>query len=89
MAEAPGHRLGQIIGEALEIALEPVLSEFARQHDLYLDKLGDRPARPGRKVTWTDDKGNNHDLDFVLAKGARRTNSKHSICDGTYLTCNR
>lgn len=69
MALAPGHRLGQIIGDALELALEPVLREFADQHDLYLDTKGPRPARPGNKVTWADDLGNKHDLDFVLERG--------------------
>jgi len=69
MAAAPGHRLGQIIGETLERALEPVLSDFAREHLLYLDKHGSRPARPGAKLTWTDALDNKHDLDFVLERG--------------------
>jgi len=69
MAEAPGHKLGQIIGHALEIALEPLLRAFAEEHELYLDKQGTRPARPGRKVTWVDENGNSHDLDFVLERG--------------------
>ncbi len=68
MAESPAHKLGQIIGDALEIALEPVLRAFAEEHDLYLDVKGNRPARPGVKVTWTDDFGNSHDLDFVLER---------------------
>lgn len=69
MAEAPGHRLGQIIGDTLEAAFEPPLRDFAREHKLYLDLLGPRPAREGRKVTWTDNLGNSHDLDFVLERG--------------------
>lgn len=69
MAEAPGHRLGQIIGEALERAIEPVLQEFADEHGLYLDKAGNRPARAGKKVSWVDGLGNSHDLDFVLERG--------------------
>jgi hypothetical protein len=69
MAEAPGHRLGQIIGDALELALEPVLRSFAESHDLYLDMHGPRPARSGRKCTWVDGLGNSHDLDFVLERG--------------------
>lgn len=69
MAEAPGHRLGQIIGDALESSLQPVLQDFADRHGLYLDGIGPRPARPGRKVSWRDDLGNNHDLDFVLERG--------------------
>ncbi|MEZ0165462.1 DNA methylase [Kineococcus sp. LSe6-4] len=73
MAEAPGHRLGQIIGEALELALEPVLSDFAKANDLYLDKYGKRSTREGPKVTWYDDKNNKHDLDFVLERGGSDT----------------
>ncbi|MHB8319940.1 MAG: hypothetical protein ACYDEP_12055 [Acidimicrobiales bacterium] len=73
MAEAPGHRLGQIIGDALEIAIEPVLRSFADEHDLYLDKKEPRPVRPGVKCTWVDNLGNAHDLDFVLERGGSRT----------------
>src|SRR4051812_30535648 len=69
MAEAPGHRLGQIIGETLERAVEPVLADFAAKHGIYLDKHGARPARPGKKLTWTDALGNKHDLDYVLERG--------------------
>ena len=69
MAEAPGHRLGQIIGEALERAVEPVLADFATKHGIYLDKHGPRPARPGKKLTWTDALNNKHDLDYVLERG--------------------
>ena len=70
MAGAPGHRLGQIVGDALELAIEPVLREFAEHHELYLDTKGPRPARPGKKeVTWTDDLGNAHNLDYVLERG--------------------
>lgn len=69
MAEAPGHRLGQIIGESLERALEPVLQEIADLHGLYLDRKGPRSARSGQKVTWTDSLGNAHDLDYVLERG--------------------
>jgi hypothetical protein len=69
VAEAPGHRLGQIIGTVLELAIEPILQKVAHEHDLYLDRSGDRPARPGRKLTWQDDLGNKHDLDYVLERG--------------------
>lgn len=40
MAELPGHRLGQIIGDALEGSLRPMLQEFADQYHLYLDTHG-------------------------------------------------
>ncbi|MBI2927295.1 MAG: DNA methylase [Verrucomicrobia bacterium] len=69
MAASPAHRFGQIIGEVLEAAVEPLLSDFARKHGLYLDRHGPRPARPGNKVTWRDQHGNAHDLDFVLERG--------------------
>jgi hypothetical protein len=42
MAESLSHKFGQIIGELLELALEPHLQKFARKHKLYLDKKGER-----------------------------------------------
>lgn len=69
MAESLSHKFGQIIGDLLELALEPNLQKFARKHKLYLDKKGERKARSGKKVSWTDSKGNKHDLDFVLERG--------------------
>jgi hypothetical protein len=68
MATSPAHKLGQIIGDCLEAAIEPVLQKFAKEHGLYLDKKGPRQARRGKKLTWTDINGNQHDLDFVLEK---------------------
>jgi hypothetical protein len=69
MAESPAHKFGQIIGDILEAAIEPLLRKFAAEHGLYLDKKGARSARKGNKVSWTDLYGNTHDLDFVLEKG--------------------
>lgn len=69
MASNPAHKFGQMIGEALEATIEPILSQFASDHGLYFDKKGKRPARKGKKVCWTDTYGNVHDLDFVLEKG--------------------
>ncbi|MDI1234154.1 MAG: DNA methylase [bacterium] len=69
MAESLSHKFGQLIGDLLELALEPHLLKFARKHKLYLDKKGVRKARSGKKVTWTDSKENKHDLDFVLERG--------------------
>lgn len=69
MAQAPGHRLGQIIGDTLELAIGPPLQEFADQHGLYLDAKRERRARPGKKVRWKDQLGNVHDLDHVLERG--------------------
>jgi len=70
MAAAPGHTFGGRIGDIVELALEPALRQFAEQHGLYLDRKAPRAARNGRKkVTWIDDKGNAHELDFVLERG--------------------
>jgi hypothetical protein len=69
MAESLSHKFGQIIGDLLELALEPHLQKFARKHKLYLDKKGIRKARSGKKVCWTDSNDNKHDLDFVLERG--------------------
>jgi hypothetical protein len=69
MAESPAHKFGQIIGDLLELALEPHLLKFARKHKLYLDKKGERKGRSGKKVSWTDANNNKHDLDFVLERG--------------------
>jgi hypothetical protein len=69
MAESLSHKFGQIIGDLLELALEPHLEKFAKRHKLFLDKKGVRKGRTGKKVTWTDGNGNKHDLDFVLERG--------------------
>ena len=73
MAESPSHRFGQIIGEALEAGVEPLLAAFAKKHNLYLDKKGGRPCRKGAKVSWFDAQKNKHDLDFVLERGGTPT----------------
>jgi len=69
LAESPSHKFGQIIGILLEDTIEPILSDFAKKQGLFLDKIGKRPARKGKKVTWQDLYGNSHDLDFVLELG--------------------
>jgi hypothetical protein len=69
MAESPAHRFGQILGDILEAVVTPVLGEFAKKHELYLDKKGKRTCRAGQKLTWKDLNGNTHDLDFVLERG--------------------
>jgi hypothetical protein len=69
VAQAPGHQFGQIIGNAVEQSVEPILRRIADQHGLYLDKKGPRSTRgQRRKVIWTDGLGNRHDLDFVLER---------------------
>jgi hypothetical protein len=70
MAESLSHKFGQIIGELIEKSITPMLKEFAEENGLYIDMDGTkRKARPGKKVTWIDDKNNRHDLDFVLERG--------------------
>ena len=69
MAEAPGHLLGQLIGDVLERATKPFLQELASRHGFYLDSKGPRPGvREGRLVSLTDADGNKHDLDFVIER---------------------
>lgn len=70
MAQSPTHKFGQIIGDALEAAVKPLLSRLARRHGVYLDYQHARPARNDRrKVRWTDGEGNEHDLDYVMEDG--------------------
>lgn len=51
----------------------PMLTEFAEEHHLYLDKHGPRPARKGKRCRWFDSNGNSHDLDYVLERGGSTT----------------
>jgi hypothetical protein len=70
MAESPSLKLGQIIGDMLEVAIHEPLKVIADKHGLYLDYKHKRPARANKsKVSWTDRKGNIHDLDYVLESG--------------------
>lgn len=74
MAQSPSHTFGQKIGELLEELLHPLLLEVAEKHGLYLDYQHAREARGNRKkVAWKDNKGNTHDLDFVLEAGGSET----------------
>jgi hypothetical protein len=69
MAQSPAHKFGQIIGNLLESLLLPKLEEFCSKNSLYLDHHKKRrPARSGKKVTWYDQYGNKHDLDFVIER---------------------
>lgn len=68
MAISPAHKFGQIIGDFLEATIEPLLRKFAKKNGLYFDTRGIRPARKGKKVSWVDQYGNSHDLDFVLER---------------------
>ena len=68
MALSPAHRFGQIIGEILEDTMKKHFQEFALANNLYFDKHGVRKTRSGKKVSWVDNFGNKHDLDFVLER---------------------
>lgn len=69
MAESPAHRFGQLIGGLLESIIHPQLKAFCESQGLYLDhQTRERPARSGKKVSWTDLYGNVHDLDFVIER---------------------
>jgi hypothetical protein len=69
MAESAAHKFGQVIGSLLESVVQPPLEEFCRKQGLYLDHQNKtRPARRGRKVSWEDQYGNFHDLDFVIER---------------------
>jgi hypothetical protein len=69
MAESPAHRFGQVIGELLESVVRPQLETFCHAQRLYLDhQKRNRPARSGKKVSWSDHYGNTHDLDFVIER---------------------
>lgn len=69
MAESPAHKFGQIIGELIETLVLPQLETFCKNQGLYLDHQKKiRPARVGKKVTWKDQYGNLHDLDFVIER---------------------
>ena len=74
MAVSYAHRLGQIIGESLENAIEPFLRAFANKNNLYFDKKEYRIARSGTKLTWADINDNKHDLDFVFEKDGTQEN---------------
>lgn len=70
MAQSPAHKLGQIIGDHIEAAIDGPLRQIADEFGLYLDHQHERPARQGkRKVAWEDSYGNTHDLDYVLEEG--------------------
>lgn len=70
VAQSPAHRLGQFVGDQLELTLREPLQAMAKEYGLYLDYKHPRRARAGRrKVVWKDLYGNTHDLDYVLEEG--------------------
>ncbi len=79
MAISHSHKFGQIIGDVLELAVEPFLRSFSVENCLYLDVKGQRPARSGVKLTWLDINNNKHDLDFVIEKNGTDTTIGHPV----------
>ncbi|MGI5076150.1 DNA methylase [Treponema vincentii] len=73
MAVSYSHKFGQIIGDSLEMAVEPFLSSFSSENKLYLDRKGHRSIRQGVKLSWLDINGNTHDLDFVIERDGSDT----------------
>ena len=69
MAISQSHILGEFIGSFFEDLMKKPVREFAQKHGLYFDTVGQRKARGGKKLTWTDVHGSKHNLDFVLEKG--------------------
>lgn len=75
MAGSPSHKFGQDLGNLLEyvvlyLILKPKLEQFTSEKKYFLDWQCERPVRPGKKkVTWQDQYGNSHDLDFVIEAG--------------------
>ncbi len=69
------HKLGQMIGNFFENFFEASLEEVAKNYNLYCDSKGARPKIRGnrKKVTWKDDRGTPHDLDYVLEREASET----------------
>lgn len=73
MAVSYSHKFGQIIGDSLELAVEPFLYNFSSENNLFLDKKGPRGIRHGVKLSWLDINGNTHDLDFVIERNGTDT----------------
>ncbi|MCD6371836.1 MAG: hypothetical protein J7L39_03915 [Candidatus Aenigmarchaeota archaeon] len=70
MVTSPGHKLGQMIGNFLEQMFGKDLVSFSERYGFYCDRKGERPNVRGRKrkVTWQDNRGNSHDMDFVIER---------------------
>jgi hypothetical protein len=71
---SPGHKLGQLIGNFFERFFSSRLMDLAEELGLYCDQKGLRPEVRGRKkkVTWVDNRGNAHELDYVFERSGSR-----------------
>ena len=83
MAISQSHKLGELIGNFFEEAMQEPIKKFAKEANLYFDTIGPRQARDGQKVTWEDIDGNKHDLDYVLEKNG---SGAHRGTNGIYRT---
>lgn len=79
MAESPSHKFGQIIGNLLEAVAKSFLEEYCSKNDLYLDTVGPREVRSGKKVSWIDKYDNSHDLDFVIEKNCDKSKTRSPV----------
>lgn len=71
-----GHKLGQLIGDYFEDFFSARLTELAEElGNYYCDRKGPRPRVRGnkKKLTWEDENGNSHDLDYVFEKNGSYT----------------
>jgi hypothetical protein len=49
MAESLAHKFGQIVGDLLEIAIQPRLEKFAKKNKLFLAKRETEKCEPAKK----------------------------------------
>lgn len=68
MATSNAHIFGEFLGVFFEDLMKKPIKEFSDKNGLYFDSYGIRKCRKGKKVSWMDIHGNNHDLDFVIEK---------------------
>lgn len=69
MAKAPGHALGEKIGQFLEDMVIDSLKQIAEKSHVYCDYKHERKARNNAAiVSWRDIDGNKHDLDIVYER---------------------
>lgn len=69
MAKAPGHALGEKIGQFLEEMVVDYFKDIAEKYHVYCDYKHPRAARNNKPVvSWRDKDGNKHDLDIVYER---------------------
>lgn len=68
MAKSPSHILGELIGNFFEDVMKAPIRRLCNKYKVYFDTIGPRPARPTKKISWTDINGSHHDLDYVIER---------------------